>query len=416
MSVPTHNLYDFIHQVTKKKFFLLYFSPWGERDLKNIRHYQHSNEQFNGCNGIPIEHRFVTNAIPVEQINRLWATFVQPIIFCHDQEPLNYDLYLDDSDIIQYHRAWYQEVTGIALSPYTQNLNVRNTLPHSLQRKWVLLHSELNSSELDRYESTGQYTGAYWWSHAAISRDWYRFAEYDQSLMPGNHKKLFLTYCRDTTGSRTYRRTFLEIIDTTGLKDQCQVSSISTDEINSDSSAIYNAEDFNATAISVVLETVFDQRIHLTEKTLRPIACGHPFILAAGPGSLALLRKYGFQTFDGYINESYDNIQNCQERLEAICAEMKRISLLPADDRDQLLEKCQDIAKHNQTHFFSDEFFQQITDELNHNVVVAFDNHRGELDFAPWYRDHVWRCENKPEICASPAYKNISDCLLKICK
>jgi hypothetical protein len=46
-----------------------------------------------------------------------------------------------------------------------------------------------------------------------------------------------------------------------------------------------------------VAETVFDTRIHLTEKTLRPIACGHPFILAAGPGSLKYLQTYGFRTF-----------------------------------------------------------------------------------------------------------------------
>jgi hypothetical protein len=50
----------------------------------------------------------------------------------------------------------------------------------------------------------------------------------------------------------------------------------------------------------------------LTEKALRPIACGQPFILAATPGSLQYLRSYGFKTFSGYIDETYDTIQEMQ--------------------------------------------------------------------------------------------------------
>ena len=57
-----------------------------------------------------------------------------------------------------------------------QNLNLRSTCTTSLQRSWILLHSEINSPELTRYENTEKFQGAYWWSHAVIARDWYRYA------------------------------------------------------------------------------------------------------------------------------------------------------------------------------------------------------------------------------------------------
>jgi hypothetical protein len=64
------------------------------------------------------------------------------------------------------------------------------------------------------------------------------------------------------------------------------ISQIKNNNFSSTASADYDYQDFINTQVSVVLETVFDEsRIHLTEKTLRPIACGHPFLLAAGPNS-----------------------------------------------------------------------------------------------------------------------------------
>lgn len=416
MSVPTHNLYDFVHQVTKKQFFLLYFSPWGSRDLKNIKHYQSSNEHFNGPNGISIPNRAITDIVPQDQIDCHWATFVQPIMMCHDQEPLNYKLYSDNNNIIHDYRQWYQESTGINFSPYANDLNLRTALPQSLHKTWILLHSELNSDQLELYESTGKYQGAYWWSHAAIARDWYRFAEYDRSFESDRYSKLFLTYCRDTTGSRQYRQEFIEQVYHRGIIDQCQMKSVTSDEITPDSSAIYNVADFNATAISVVLETVFDQRIHLTEKTLRPIACGHPFILAAGPGSLKLLQRYGFQTFSDFINENYDNIQDSNDRLSAITAEMERINSLSDHQKKLLIKNCQDIAGRNQKHFFSDAFFKQITEELEQNVSAAFDINKATLDTSHWWRDYQWRTLHQPDALDRPYYKKFSSQLVKFCQ
>jgi hypothetical protein len=224
-----------------------------------------------------------------------------------------------------------------------------------------------------------------------IARDWYRYAQHDQALQPGHLRKLFLCYSRDATGSRSYRKDFREQLHEVQLDNQCQFQSFDSNPIGADASAIYNPEDFNHTAISVVLETVFDQRIHLTEKVLRAIACGHPFILAAGPGSLQLLRSYGFHTFHDYINENYDTITDPVLRLRAIVKEMNRIANLSQTKQAELIEILRSIAAYNQKRFFSDEFFQQVVDQLERNVNTAFAQHQGQLDFSVWWQQRRWR-------------------------
>ena len=36
MSVPIHNLYDYIYQVLEKRYFLYYFYPFGQKELFNL--------------------------------------------------------------------------------------------------------------------------------------------------------------------------------------------------------------------------------------------------------------------------------------------------------------------------------------------------------------------------------------------
>jgi hypothetical protein len=392
MTVPVHNLYDFVHQTTKNKYFLIYFYPWGQKSISNTIFHQSNWNYLNSAKGIAINNRFSRPINSVNDLEYSWVARTQPAILCHDQEPLNFVLYEHGTEYTEQGFQFWKNRIGLPLSEEVKKINLRLSHPFSLQKTWILLHSELNSPELKLYEDTGQFCGAYWWSHAVIARDWYRYAEHDLSLKPANiSKKIFLSYCRDTTGSRQYRQEFLDLISHNGISDQCQTQSFDGVDHGAESSAVYNSEDFNNTAISIVLETVFDSRIHLTEKILRPIACGHPFILAAGPGSLKLLKSYGFHTFAGYINESYDDIQDAQERLAAIVTEMKRIANLPTRQLEYLIKMLRSIAESNRRRFFSQEFHQQVVNELERNVDAAFSTHNGELDFDLWWSERQWR-------------------------
>lgn len=396
MSVPTHNLYDFVHLLTKKQFFLMYFYPWGSRDIKDVTHYQTSKEGLDGPYGIPLDNRKTVSTIIADEVDHRLAARIQPTILCHDQEPLWFDQYCADSYYMQDHCDQYYNRLKLKISPTHRSQNLRAAFPESLQQAWILLHSELNSYELERYEATGLFVGAYWWSHAIIARDWYRFAEHDTALQSNqNYDKLFLVYAREFTGWRAYRKEFLETLDSLEISTHCQTQSFHQKPVGPEASATYEADDINRTAISVVLETVVDDRIHLTEKVLRPIACGHPFMLAAGPSSLKLLQKYGFKTFAPYINEDYDSIQNKEQRLNAVAKEMQRLSQLPANELESIINNCRAIALENKKHFFSKEFYNTVTSELMDNVLIAHSKFNGELDFNSWWEGRKWHHANQ---------------------
>jgi hypothetical protein len=139
-------------------------------------------------------------------------------------------------------------------------------------------------------------------------------------------------------------------------------------------SADFDINDYNQTDFEVVLETLFDdQRLHLTEKSLRPIACGQPFILCATHGSLQYLRDYGFKTFGDIIDESYDNIEDPYQRMVAIIHSMKSIASWTATKRESNMQKIQEITEYNRTYFFSDEFFNLVINELKNNLTQAVD-------------------------------------------
>ena len=129
--------------------------------------------------------------------------------------------------------------------------------------------------------------------------------------------------------------------------------------------------------MSVVLETIFDgSKIHLTEKICRALACGHAFILAAGPGSLKYLQHYGFKTFSDIIDESYDDENDSVSRLQKIVKVMKNIQSLSAGQKKQL----QEIADYNRHWFFSDQFYSIVANELQVNLDAAYvemQNHIG---------------------------------------
>jgi len=77
----------------------------------------------------------------------------------------------------------------------------------------------------------------------------------------------------------------------------------------------------------IVNETVFyEPKLHLTEKIFKPIVSKRPFILVAAPKNLAYLRSYGFETFGQWIDEGYDQIDDDNQRLEAITNEITKFN------------------------------------------------------------------------------------------
>jgi hypothetical protein len=154
---------------------------------------------------------------------------------------------------------------------------------------------------------------------------------------------------------------------------------------DSNYSADFDLNDYNATDIEIVLETLFDDdRLHLTEKSLRPIAVGQPFILTGTHGSLEYLRGYGFKTFSSVWNESYDVIVDPGDRLIAITKLMQDISNWDPITKVNKMQQADAIANFNRQHFFSEEFFNLIKKELTDNLTTTFDNIKTDNTYKRW--------------------------------
>jgi hypothetical protein len=117
--------------------------------------------------------------------------------------------------------------------------------------------------------------------------------------------------------------------------------------------------------VYVPTETVyFGRRTHLTEKTFKAIALEMPFVLVAPAGSLAYLREYGFKTFDGIFDESYDLETNDVTRIERVTQLLKTLDDLSVEQRQAIHQQCLPIVEHNYNHFYKGGFASVLWTEL----------------------------------------------------
>ena len=109
-----------------------------------------------------------------------------------------------------------------------------------------------------------------------------------------------------------------------------------------------NADAYIDTYFSVVSETVFDYPYSLrSEKIYKPIAIGHPFVAVANRGFYRDLHQAGFRTFSKLIDESFDQIDNNQDRLDRIVAVVQDLC---SQDLQAFLVAAQEITVYNQQH------------------------------------------------------------------
>ena len=88
-----------------------------------------------------------------------------------------------------------------------------------------------------------------------------------------------------------------------------------------------------------------------TEKTLKALINGMPFLVAGNRGTLAALRALGFESFAPLIDESYDDIAEPGARLAACLAEFRRLMALTPAAFEALFERLWPVASHNRDHF-----------------------------------------------------------------
>jgi hypothetical protein len=166
MSIPLDRLYHFIDQTARK----IYGEP-----VLIYRFWPHGSKNINDLN--PTSRHSWTK------------TKTAPYVWCNDQEPLAYEFYSQQKYPFA-ETEWTDLMKSLDLFSSPQNLNwAKNVF-----QKNILLHSEKRSQNVEKYFADNGLIPIYYWSHALIARDWFRYAEHEK--FKKNNSKRFLIYNR----------------------------------------------------------------------------------------------------------------------------------------------------------------------------------------------------------------------------
>ena len=302
-------------------------------------------------------------------------------VFLHDQEPVHLDL----------HQSLFADV-------------IRRNDDISNHPQGHIIVSE-QGEFVEQLCATYGWTSHYYFYHGWACKDWFR--GYDKTFLIPHARdrvptKTFISPNRIIAGKRDHRVLFLYNVFKHNLEnnwisaprtcvyENVDISVIAKkyNNIYSDIEQVFRSADlpklfpgeeeqymtscwltnFDESADSLVYvptETVyFGQRLHITEKTFKAIALEMPFVLVAPAHSLRYMRSYGFQTFQGIFDESYDEETNDIKRIEKVVKLLEDLNTLSIKERQQIHRACVPIVEHNFEHFYGTGFEKILWTEL----------------------------------------------------
>jgi hypothetical protein len=115
-------------------------------------------------------------------------------------------------------------------------------------------------------------------------------------------------------------------------------------------------EYYNDSYWSIVTERDFllsDKFRGFTEKIYKAILFKHPFIICGLPCTLEKLHQMGFVTFNGFIDESYDLIEDNQLRMNAIENEIQKLNDMTLSEHYIMRKQIEPILDYNREKYIS---------------------------------------------------------------
>lgn len=256
--------------------------------------------------------------------------------------------------------------------------------------KWkgpiVLITSEKNSNDVQWLCDTYGITTDYYFFHGWAALDWYRGYDHSYLSLPLDQRTYrypFMCPNNIVGGNRIHRiRFFAELAQRDlvekaliSFPDKCPYEDRTVADLARDNGidlppvTLPRIIDFgfnhagNSHRIDfwdqaqqafahVVTETLYNSdRLHLTEKTFKPIVMKQPFLLVAPRGSLAYLKSYGFRTFDSVWDESYDHLGD-SARIGAVANICQDLSTMTSQQLSDMAKKTAEIVQHNHDWFY----------------------------------------------------------------
>ena len=323
-------------------------------------------------------------------------------IFFFDQEPIHLNIHMETFRKV---RNLNLDITH-RLPPKDKTWSTDHTFKsNKIKSAGYLLTSEKDSDHVAKVCAQFGWKSLYYFFHGWAALDWYRGYDKTFLITPPAQRKIFKTFLapnRIVAGERQHRLEMLYHIFKDNMTHNhiscpavCPAENISIQDavkplvtkypdiesvfagqtlpINFEGETDHPMHScwlslFDQCAESLlylVTETVATgQRHHLTEKTFKPVALGIPFVIVGTKGSLEYLRSYGFRTFEGIWDESYDHAED-DVRIQRIASLLRSLDELSLEGKQDLFDQCREVIEHNWNHFYGGGFEAVLWTELN---------------------------------------------------
>lgn len=124
---------------------------------------------------------------------------------------------------------------------------------------------------------------------------------------------------------------------------------------------------------SIVAETQSSSCVFFTEKTAKPLYIKRLFVMFGAQGSLQKLHQQGYRTFDGIIDESYDQEPNDKIRWSKAFEQVIKLSQF---DHEEVYKEIAPIIIHNHNHILDHRSrLSALKTFLDHSLAKHLPNH-----------------------------------------
>jgi hypothetical protein len=131
-------------------------------------------------------------------------------------------------------------------------------------------------------------------------------------------------------------------------------------------SAIIPIDVYNQTAYSIIAETNHNNAYSFyTEKTSKPIIARRLFVAFSGQHFLRNLQSGGFKTFDGIIDESYDQIEDPTIRWNMAFEQVERLCNM---DQFEVYQQVKNILEHNFNLLVNTDWIQHAVIQIQNKI------------------------------------------------
>lgn len=192
------------------------------------------------------------------------------------------------------------------------------------------------------------------------------------SFFENSHLESFLEH------SHEYPQLGLESGDLIDIKNNYKnYYPLFIDESNSEKVADFHnflsrRDEYEKSYFTIISETNAESKYNfITEKTIKPIMNLHPFVVLGNPHTLKILKSFGFNTFDKWWDESYDNEFDFKTRTKMVLQIVNNLCNKSKEEMNSLLLEMQDVLIYNKNLLhklstskeFEKQFFKIITNK-----------------------------------------------------